>query len=66
VAKELFGFVDPVGNSILIGQNRFEVIAVLQEKGELFGNDQDNIIIIPISAYIKFFSDRSVSVEKNR
>jgi putative ABC transport system permease protein len=56
VAKELFGFVDPVGNSILIGQNRFEVIAVLQEKGELFGNDQDNIIIIPISAYIKFFS----------
>ncbi|NLL14812.1 MAG: FtsX-like permease family protein [Fibrobacter sp.] len=56
VAEELFGSVDPVGNSILIGQNRFEVIAVLQPKGELFGNDQDNIIIIPISAYIKFIS----------
>lgn len=56
VAEELFGSVDPVGNSIFIGQNRFEVIAVLQAKGELFGSDQDNIIIIPISAYIKFFS----------
>ncbi len=56
VAEELFGSADPVGNSILIGQNRFEVIAVLQSKGELFGNDQDNIIIIPISAYIKFIS----------
>lgn len=56
VADELFGPTDPVGNSILIGQNRFEVIAVLQSKGELFGNDQDNIIIIPISAYIKFIS----------
>ena len=33
VAEELFGSVDPVGNSILIGQNRFEVIAVLQPKG---------------------------------
>lgn len=56
VAEELFGSSDPVGNSILIGQNRFEIIAVLQAKGELFGNDQDNIIIIPISAYIKFIS----------
>jgi putative ABC transport system permease protein len=56
VAEELFGSADPIGNFILIGQNRFEVIAVLQSKGELFGNDQDNIIIIPISAYIKFIS----------
>ncbi len=56
VAEELFGSTDPLGNSILIGQNRFEIIAVLQAKGELFGNDQDNIIIIPISAYVKLFS----------
>ncbi len=56
IAEELFGSVDAVGQSILIGQNRFEIIAVLQAKGELFGNDQDNIVIIPISAYIKLIS----------
>jgi len=56
VAEQLFGSANPVGNSIFIGQNRFEIIAVLQAKGELFGNDLDNIIIIPISTYIKLIS----------
>lgn len=56
VADELFSSRDPIGQSITIGQHRFEVISVLDKKGELFGNDQDNLVIIPITAYIKFFS----------
>lgn len=56
VAEELFKSADPIGQPILIGKNKFEVIAVLEAKGELLGDDQDNIIIIPISVYIKLFS----------
>lgn len=56
IAEELFQSRDPIGQSVLIGQHSFETIAVLKEKGELFGNDQDNVILIPISAYIKLIS----------
>ncbi len=56
VARELFPSADPLGSRIIIGQRRFEVIAVLQERGAVFGADQDNIAIIPVTTYIKLFS----------
>ena len=56
LAQELFPSRDPLGNSILIRQHRFEIIAVLEERGSLFGSDQDNLAIIPVTTYTKLFS----------
>ena len=56
VAEELFPSREPVGKSILVGRHRFEVTAVLEEKGSLFGNDQDNAIVIPLTTFEKLFS----------
>ncbi len=56
VAEKLFPSRDALGKSILVGRHRFEVTAVLEEKGSLFGNDQDNTIVIPITTFIKLFS----------
>lgn len=56
VAEELFPSREPVGKSILVGRHRFEVTAVLEEKGSLFGNDQDNAIVIPLTTFVKLFS----------
>ncbi len=56
VAEELFAQRDPLGASILIGPHYFEVIAVMEEKGALFGNDFDNMIIIPFTTYTKLYA----------
>jgi putative ABC transport system permease protein len=55
VTEKLFGGLDPAGKSIMIGRYRFTVIAALTKKGSFFGNDQDNVIIIPIPVYTKLF-----------
>jgi putative ABC transport system permease protein len=50
-AKELFGSVDPVGQSIRLGRVPFTVAGVLASKGQsLDGRDQDDTAIVPISA----------------
>ncbi|MDG5816947.1 ABC transporter permease [Chitinispirillales bacterium ANBcel5] len=56
VAEELFGARDPIGLYIRVGQVRFNVIAVLEERGTLFGADQDNMTIIPITSFTRHIS----------
>lgn len=54
VAHNLFDNHNPVGETIRIGQVRFEVIGVLSEKGpDLVGGDQDDVIYIPISTALR-------------
>ncbi|MDR0307027.1 MAG: ABC transporter permease [Chitinispirillales bacterium] len=56
IANELFGDRDPLGQMLTIGNRHFSIIGVLAEKGTSFGVDQDNIIIIPITSFIHYFS----------
>jgi len=56
VVEKLFGQQDPLGKEVIIGGNRFEVIGLLGKKGSFLGNDQDNMIIIPISTFQKIFT----------
>ncbi|MCH2109902.1 MAG: ABC transporter permease [Polyangiaceae bacterium] len=49
LVEELFGEVDPVGESIRIGKHLFFIQGVLEAKGETpFGVDQDNVVIMPL------------------
>ncbi|MFH2138744.1 MAG: ABC transporter permease [Candidatus Omnitrophota bacterium] len=50
VAKEIFGYDDPVGETIKINRVNFKVIGVLPEKGAggPMGN-QDDVVIIPVT-----------------
>jgi putative ABC transport system permease protein len=52
-AENLFGpGVDPIGQIIRIRDAPFTVIGVLDRKGQnAMGNDQDDVIIIPLSAF---------------
>lgn len=51
VASNLYGEVDPVGQSIRIRNRPFEVIGVLNSKGsDLGGGDQDDVVLVPITA----------------
>jgi putative ABC transport system permease protein len=50
VARELFGNADPIGSSIRVRNIPFEVVGVLEAKGQsAMGPDQDDIIVIPIT-----------------
>lgn len=50
IQKDLFGDEDPVGQQILLGNNPFEVIGVLESRGTApTGLDLDSRIVIPLS-----------------
>ncbi len=49
VRLEIFGTENPIGEVLRMGRHAFRVIAVLPSKGQSpFGNDQDDIIIMPV------------------
>jgi putative ABC transport system permease protein len=48
--KKLFGSQDPIGRQVRIGRFYFQVIGLLEEKGQSpFGQNQDEIVVIPIT-----------------
>ena len=51
VARELWGDADPVGRRVRVRTVPFEVIGVLETKGQAgFGQDQDDLVLAPLSA----------------
>ena len=57
VARKLFGSFDPVGEAFRIDRVPFTVIGVLEPKGSSFGNDNDDVIIVPITTARARFSN---------
>ena len=54
VRRNLFGAVDPVGQTIRIKNLPFRVVGALERKGQgAMGNDQDDVVIIPITTLQK-------------
>jgi len=49
VEEELFADIDPIGRKITLADVPYQIIGVLEEKGSIFTQDQDNLIIIPIT-----------------
>lgn len=58
LVKELFNpWEDPIGQECSIGAQRYQVIGVLEAKGQAFGMSQDNQCYIPIPCARQQFSD---------
>ncbi len=52
LATNLFGTLDPVGRRLRIGRHTFQVLGVLETKGQApFGGDQDDVAIMPLGTY---------------
>lgn len=52
VRSQFFGDGDPEGTSVRVGKMSCKVIGLLEPKGTSgFGQDQDNIVMMPISAF---------------
>ncbi len=50
IVSDLFGGVNPIGETILINGQRFSVIGVMEPKGEVLGQDLDNYVFIPLTS----------------
>ena len=49
IRRELFGESEAVGESIRIGKTPFQVVGVLESKGQGgFGQDQDDVLLVPL------------------
>ena len=59
VANELFPNMDPLGESVRINGGAYEVIGVLESKGQSgFGMDQDDIVLAPFTTVKRRISGR--------
>ncbi|MCH8089251.1 MAG: ABC transporter permease [Chloroflexi bacterium] len=64
VAETLFGFRDPVGQTLRINGRLFIVIGVLESKGGSGLGSQDNQVLVPITtAYYRLASQRTTQGE---
>jgi putative ABC transport system permease protein len=60
VADQLFPNEDPIGQTIRIRNIPFKIVGVLASKGfNLFGQDQDDVVIIPYSSHMRRVSRRT-------
>jgi putative ABC transport system permease protein len=54
VADQLYPGMDPVGQTIRLGNIPFKIVGLLEPKGfNLFGQDQDDVVIIPYTSHMK-------------
>jgi putative ABC transport system permease protein len=60
ISRELFGYEDPIGQSVKLGDQWFEVVGLLETKalftetvGELASRDLNNDVYIPLSTFNK-------------
>lgn len=57
VRRELFGYQNPIDETIRLGKVACEVIGVLASKGQsTMGSDQDDVVLIPLRAHWRLIS----------
>jgi putative ABC transport system permease protein len=49
VATKLFGAYDPIGQVVRVNRVPFTIVGLLERKGSSFGQDNDDMVLIPIS-----------------
>jgi putative ABC transport system permease protein len=60
VVDELFPGEDPLGQTLIVRNIPFKVVGVLATKGfNLFGQDQDDVVVIPYSSHMRRLSKRT-------
>ena len=59
-ADELFPGEDPVGKSMRVGNLQFKVVGVLAAKGSTFGNNQDDVAVVPYTTVQRKLMQRTI------
>jgi putative ABC transport system permease protein len=57
---ELFGNLNPLGQFIRIGGNRYRVVGVMESKGQMLGFDLDDSVYLPTARAMELFNKESL------
>lgn len=63
IGERLFPNINPVGKPIVIGGKRYQIVGVLAEKGDVFGNNVDILALVPITNMIQSYSAAHRNIE---
>jgi putative ABC transport system permease protein len=58
VAKRLFKSADPLGKTLYVDEEAFEVVGVGKSLGSAFGQTQDQYVMIPVETYQKLYGSQ--------
>jgi putative ABC transport system permease protein len=61
VADRLFEGVDPVGRSVRILGQRFEVVGVVEKKGRVLGQSFDGFVLLPLTVFESLYGRRQTT-----
>jgi putative ABC transport system permease protein len=59
IRAKFFGTGTAIGRSLNIAGVPFEVVGIAKTKGSIFGQSQDNFVIIPIETYFRIWGGRN-------
>ena len=63
IVKKLFPRGGALGQDVKIGNDRYTVIGVFEEKGSAMGGNSDNFVVIPLSKFLnEFGKQRSLNI----
>ena len=60
IRDQLFGDANPVGQILRVARSEFRVVGVMTQKGTSLGMDMDDIVFMPVRAYMKVFDTNSL------
>jgi putative ABC transport system permease protein len=63
IIVKIFPGVNPIGKKITLQGQQYEVIGTLKERGAIMGNSQDNLMVIPLTSYMKYHSSQWESID---
>ncbi len=59
IRTRFFNGVDPIGKTVAVEGVQYQVVGVAKTLGSVFGNSQDNFVMIPIESYFKTYGSHS-------
>ena len=62
VISRFFPTSDPIGKLLRVGSHVYTVVGVAKARGTVFGQSQDNFVVIPLGAYLKSWMGPRTSI----
>ena len=59
LVQQLFLGVNPVGRTVRLDNNEFQVVGTMERIGSVLGQNQDNFVIVPMNTFLRMRGSRS-------